>query len=367
MPIRAILDSHIELQVPMPEKDWRSLRRQLKRNPMSLRLPCCGVRAIPKKSRRGTQHFAHFRHGECDWEPEGEEHLAAKFQIRDGIRKAGWTAIPEYAGPGWRADVAATDGKVFKAFEVQWSPQTLEKTLERHERYQASSVPAFWLFRNLPHRHNQRPRDAFDWYVWEDFTAEALPFFALETSDDKFRVGFNRYHTSLPLTRFSELVASGKFQWRPAVSVARMWVYFCSALSNCYRCGSEVRSVEVSRAKYLSVCGLKVDSFREGERLVVPQKHFGLVQKFLQGEGARLDCKLVMWSENGEEPQGWYLCPHCRTRAVSDSPRFHERSYRIRVDTKGREISYAHWCVGGSHGLCSENMNAPKPESWLQL
>jgi len=48
-------------------------------------------------------------------------------------------AKTEVSGPDWRADVLATKtdrGKLIRlAFEVQWSPQTLEETAARQAKY----------------------------------------------------------------------------------------------------------------------------------------------------------------------------------------------------------------------------------------
>jgi hypothetical protein len=65
--------------------------------------------------------------------PEVSKHDSIKAEIFAACSDLGFHATQEYKGKGWRADVfAAKDSKKF-AFEIQISPQSLKKTLERQK------------------------------------------------------------------------------------------------------------------------------------------------------------------------------------------------------------------------------------------
>jgi hypothetical protein len=71
-----------------------------------------------------------------------------------GCRDAGWNAIPEAAGPGWKADVLATSTEagrmVTLAFEIQWSRQSYPRTWARQMDYEDAGVKGIWFFKCLP-------------------------------------------------------------------------------------------------------------------------------------------------------------------------------------------------------------------------
>lgn len=56
----------------------------------------------------------------------------------------GYEVTTEASGVDWRADVLATkpgkNGLIKLAFEVQWSPQTLEQTEERQQKYTRDGI-----------------------------------------------------------------------------------------------------------------------------------------------------------------------------------------------------------------------------------
>lgn len=371
MPIRAILDGHEDVIAPLTSEAWDCLRARLKSKEIRLDLPCCGARAIPRRSPLGTQHFAHFRHGECDWEPESAEHLAAKFEIMKGLRNAGWLAIPEHTGQGWRADVAGKLGDEYKAFEVQWSHQTLEKSTERHERYVGSNVPAYWFFRSLP-------RDRGFLGAPEDYSNSALlPFFELRLLDKRFMVRFNRGCRSLPLRRLVQLAANGSFQWRRSLSIRTLTVVLISRKSNCKNCGEMVASVGVDSIRNLAPCGLRLTKTRRldnyFERLV-PGRHIPLVEKFLLSEdGKQLGCNLVTLQTKDLGTCGSFACSRCGKQNASwlrEDP-FEgrqlpgDRKHLISLESKERAYDYPHWCVAGRHGFCSDSESIARTGPWL--
>ena len=58
----------------------------------------------------------------------------------------GYDVSIEYRGQDWRADVMVVVNDKQYAFEIQNSPQTLKKTLERQSKYERDGVVGCWLF-----------------------------------------------------------------------------------------------------------------------------------------------------------------------------------------------------------------------------
>lgn len=58
----------------------------------------------------------------------------------------GYDVSIEYRGQDWRADVMVSVNDTKYAFEIQNSPQTLKKTLERQSKYERDGVVGCWLF-----------------------------------------------------------------------------------------------------------------------------------------------------------------------------------------------------------------------------
>lgn len=77
---------------------------------------------------------------------ESPKHLAIKQALLDACSSAGFAAKQEAGGRGWRADVLVPTSGRPVAFEVQLSPQSLLRTLERQARFWRSGVVGCWLF-----------------------------------------------------------------------------------------------------------------------------------------------------------------------------------------------------------------------------
>ena len=136
----------------LPADEWNELVLK-NRKARHLRTPCCFSRVDLKRSRHGTQFFAHKRgSSSCTTAPEKEEHRHLKKMAVDAARANGWDAETEVAGTTpegeqWIADVLATKGGHQVAVEIQWSGQADNETFRRQEKYTKSGVRGLWLLR----------------------------------------------------------------------------------------------------------------------------------------------------------------------------------------------------------------------------
>lgn len=77
---------------------------------------------------------------------ETSKHDLIKAAIFAACNDLGIHAVQEYRGKDWRADVYVVNGSKKVAFEIQISPQSLNRTLERQQKYIRDEVSGCWLF-----------------------------------------------------------------------------------------------------------------------------------------------------------------------------------------------------------------------------
>ncbi len=86
------------------------------------------------------------------------KHNKIQAAIISACKELGVEAIQEYRGQDWRADVYIPNKQKLIAFEIQLSPQSLKKTLERQAKYIRDGIVGCWLFENpLPKLIEERP------------------------------------------------------------------------------------------------------------------------------------------------------------------------------------------------------------------
>lgn len=152
MPVSCLGENEQRIQAfDLTADEWDELKVE-NRKRRHLRMSCCGSPVVLKKSRRGTQFFAHKQVGPCLTADESEEHRVLKAMAVQVARECGWNAEVEIAGTTpegeeWRADVLATKGNAKVAIEIQWSVQVDDETMRRQERYRRSGVRGLWLLR----------------------------------------------------------------------------------------------------------------------------------------------------------------------------------------------------------------------------
>lgn len=124
------------------DESWSALKSNYEIG--ELKMICCDSNAIPKTSIKFKKFFAHQK-DECNTAPETLWHKTSKKIIVEELAKIGYEAREEKFGNKWIADVyVEIDGRKI-VFEIQHSPQTLTKYLERQNKYLESNIESYWL------------------------------------------------------------------------------------------------------------------------------------------------------------------------------------------------------------------------------
>lgn len=210
MALRAYVNNEEVVSSLLEEKVWQEIRSRYKKKEIVIKIPATGGLAHPRVSKNGLRYFAH-NPGEAplNWQPESMEHQLLKHYVVIGCKNAGWQARTEVEGEGWIADVLAVKGQAQIGIEVQWSPQTLEKTKERQLRYQSSNVRACWLFRLPPVQIKEED-------TGELVADKDLPLFQLVFEDSKFYVLLQE--RQIEVSYFIENLLKGKYKYSDTVN-----------------------------------------------------------------------------------------------------------------------------------------------------
>ena len=142
----ALLDGEPIVALDLTAEQFAEVRARSRQDRKCLRFRD-GLAAIP---RSGPVRGPHFSHQPGEGGTTGAEtihYVRAKLAVRDVAQSRGWTAEIEVRHPSgrWQADVLIEKGPRLVAFEVQWSPQTLEEYMGRTNRYLTDGVETVWL------------------------------------------------------------------------------------------------------------------------------------------------------------------------------------------------------------------------------
>jgi hypothetical protein len=128
------------------EPTWAAVWRA--RTGDRLRCRGCGQPLHAKmRAATGSRWFAHTAAvPECPHLGETERHINLKREFAEAFRVSGWTATPEAAGDGYRADVLVTSPAGQRvAVEVQVSPIAADLVGERTRRHSAAGLSTLWV------------------------------------------------------------------------------------------------------------------------------------------------------------------------------------------------------------------------------
>jgi hypothetical protein len=150
-------------------------------------------------------------------------HDKVKRQILLACDSLGFQAKEEYRGADWRADVLASANGMKYAFEVQMSPQSLNRTLERQAKYKRDGVIGCWLFEKEPARQRAERED--------------LPLFKVISDGEHTYVSLKGRKT-LPIDVFISDYLQGRMKFCQTLNVLpTIEVAFIEM--DCWKCGTK--------------------------------------------------------------------------------------------------------------------------------
>lgn len=185
MALSCILNGNKVMSFAFSNEQWLWLKQNYKKH--HLMSQCCGQPMVPKTSPGGLQFFAHknINAHSCGGSGETVQHQFCKYIIAKTLARLGWAVEVEKRGitPNgdiWVADVYAEKLDRRVVFEVQWSPQSYAKTLQRQKLYEKSNVECYWLLRG-----GAKGGVPLDYMV----AVEMLPVFELLHDQGEMKVG----------------------------------------------------------------------------------------------------------------------------------------------------------------------------------
>ncbi|OAL78410.1 hypothetical protein AY606_08225 [Acinetobacter sp. SFB] len=219
------------------DEQWDRLKDKYKN--LSIHMPCCQTRAIPKKNKLGTQYFAHHPSSNCSVHSgESREHQFCKYLILKHLHENGWNVTPEFRGQTpsgeiWIADIYAEKNKAKIVIEIQWSPQSIEETKRRQDKYATSGIRAVWFMRTTP----KNKWDVLDYQSYE------LPAFSIwldkETRLLTASGAFNNWDSSdlveIDFIQFFETLMKGGIQYS-LKSESTRFMQLAMNIVKCWKC-----------------------------------------------------------------------------------------------------------------------------------
>jgi len=251
MPLRAIINNHEVISSFLSAEEWNELKNKVKSNSLDVIIYQTQKKGYLRKSKKGLQHFVH-KKGEVpeNWKPESPQHLLVKNEILLGCKDAGWEGKPEFKENEWEADVLATNGKHRIVFEVQWSPQSYDKTIERQNKYVKDNIRCCWFFK--------KPLKEFTKWNNNLEANNDIPLFKIfETEDNEIKVQF--YGEIMTVRHFVKILLEGKIkfsQQKKAIRIQNLAIYFLE--TTCWKCGT-LQHIYFLQDTVKSKCGLEMD------------------------------------------------------------------------------------------------------------
>jgi len=153
-------------------------------------------------------------------------------------------AILEYRGHGWRADVYVPNNDKPIAFEIQLSPQSLRKTLERQTKYLKDGIIGCWFFENPVSKLNEERPD--------------LPLFYVEDREDSNLLVNLGDRRKVDLHTFLQNFISNNIQFKSvAITKTKQLITLVFYKMECWKC-HEINNVFYVDSPFYSACSAKI-------------------------------------------------------------------------------------------------------------
>lgn len=198
-------------------------------------------------------------------------HKRIQMAIVAACGKLGIEAIQEYRGKGWRADVYVPNYGQPLAFEIQLSPQTLKRTLERQSNYAKDGIKACWLFENpVAKLITERPD---------------LPLFYVEDENDLHLLVNLGNRRKIDLATFLEHYISNNIQFKStAITKKKQLVRLVFYEMSCWKCHA-VNHLYYVDTPFRSACNAEIkpeEALWESSSIEYTPEIIALVEKFIE-------------------------------------------------------------------------------------
>jgi hypothetical protein len=284
------------------------------------------------------------------------KHDRIQMEIVSACRDMGIEAIQEYAGQGWRADVFIPNIDKPIAFEIQLSPQSLQKTLERQSKYIRDGIVGCWLFENpIPKLNEERPD---------------LPVFYIEDKKDSKLLVNLGVRRKVDLHTFLENFISNNIQFKDvAKAKAKQLVNLVFYEMECWKC-HEMNHLFYVDSPFYSACNAEIrphEALWESNSMEYRPEIIELAQNFIESR-KDLDLKLGKIKNRFSNPVndsytsfGCYKCDSIfgdfyvmeAKHEKMYEPK--ELSYQEEIELKESiELPIHHWCFPDNKQFCNE-------------
>ena len=171
------------------------------------------------------------------------KHSRLQNEIVSACKELGINAVQEYSGNGWRADVFIPDNNNPIAFEIQLSPQSLKKTLERQNKYIRDGILGCWLFQKpIPKLIEERPD---------------LPVFFVDEKETQLFVSLADRRDVI-LHEFLESFIKGQIKFNQrAITKRTQHIELVFIEMECWKCG-EINHIYYVNNPLYSACNVKI-------------------------------------------------------------------------------------------------------------
>ena len=198
------------------------------------------------------------------------KHSRIQQEIISVCRHFGIEAVQEYRGNSWRADVYLPNHGKPIAFEIQISPQSLKRTIERQSKYIRDGIIGCWLFENpVPKLNEERPD---------------LPLFYVEDSKDSNLVVNLGDRRKVDLGTFVENFISDNIKFKSvAKTKTTQLVNLVFYDMSCWRCG-ELNHLFYVDTLFFSACNAKIqpqEALWESNSIEYRPEIIELAEKFI--------------------------------------------------------------------------------------
>jgi|JI9StandDraft_1071089.scaffolds.fasta_scaffold61099_2 hypothetical protein len=283
-----------------------------------------------------------------------KKHDRIQQEIVSACRHLGFKATQEFSGQDWRADVYVPNNRKPIAFEIQLSPQSLRKTLERQSKYIRDGITGCWFFENPVSKLNEERPD--------------LPLFYVEDAMDsnlKVNLGNRR---KIDLHTFLQNFISNSIQFKPlAITKSRQLVDLVFYKMECWKC-HELNHLFYVESPFYSACYAKIqpeEALWESNSMEFRPEIIELAQNCVDSR-KDLDLKLGQikprYSKTVEDSYTSFGCYKCDSifgdwyvMEAKMEMRYepHELTYQGEIELKERiELPIRHWCFPDNGKFC---------------